>query len=277
VKYLVSFGGGVTSYEALRRTIVTHGKENTVAVFADVGTVKDAQGRNVCGEDDDLHRFMAEVETLLDFKITRIKHPTFTDIWNVFFSVRMMGNSRVDPCSAEMKRGVLDDFRDSNFMPLNTVLVVGLDWTEQHRVDDFSNAVQPWRCWFPLCEEPRVTKARIVDCLRVEGIEPPQLYEQGFSHNNCGGFCVKMGHEQAFRLWRQRPHVYAFHEAKEQEFRAFVGKDVSILRDRRKEASSTVLTLAALRSRFESGYKPTRRPGEGCGGSCVIPQPKIAA
>lgn len=276
MNFVVSFGGGITSYEALRRTIMKHGKPNVTAVFADVGSIRDEQGRVVCGEDADLHRFMSEVEDRLEFKINRIKAEGFSDIWDVFFKERMMGNSKIDPCSREMKRRPLDAWIQSRFMPLDATLVVGLDWTEPTRCEDFANAMQPWRVYFPLCEPPFVTKAHLIQCLRNDGIEPPSLYEDGFGHNNCGGFCVKMGHEQAYRLWKFRPHVYAFHELKEESFRVFVGKDVSILRDRRKGVPTQVLTLRMLRFRFEAGYIPKRRPGEGCGGACITPE-KMAA
>jgi hypothetical protein len=272
LSYIVSFGGGLTSYEALRRTIAKHGRENTVPVFADVGQVRDEQGRVVCGEDDDLYRFMAEVEQLLDIKIHRIKNPDYDNVWDVFFKKRMMGSTRIDPCSAEMKRRPLDEFINSRFMPLADWLVVGLDWTEMGRIEDYLNAVQPWRVYFPLLEEPRLTKQAIADQLRREGIEPPDLYYDGFSHNNCGGACVKAGHAQWYRLWKKRPWVYAYWERREQEFNEMIGKENSILRDRRKIAgkTSTVLTLKALRLRFEAGYVPVKTLNEGCGGACIV-------
>ncbi|HTH49542.1 MAG TPA: hypothetical protein VMB21_18655 [Candidatus Limnocylindria bacterium] len=274
MSFIVSFGGGVTSYEALRRTIVKHGRENTVAVFADVGQVRDGQGRVVCGEDEDLHRFMSEVEDLLKVPIQRVKHPEYTDIWDVFFKRRMMGNTRMDPCSAVLKRELLDDWRDARYMPLGDTLVVGLDWTEPDRCRDFAKAVDPWPTWFPLNEPPFVTKSHLCDSLRLEGIEPPRLYDLGFSHNNCGGFCVKMGHEQAYRLWLKLPHVFDYHARREDEFRAFVGQDVSILRDRRA-GGKLVMTLRELAKRFEAGYRPKKRMGEGCGGACMMPPKKL--
>jgi hypothetical protein len=282
--FIVSFGGGLTSYEALRRTIAAHGRENTVSLFADMGQVRDEEGRVVCGEDDDLFRFMEEVERLLDFKITRLKHPDYTDIWDVFFKVRLMGNTQFDPCSERMKRGVIADHLKQHhtaveipadfFRPTRPadVLVTGLDWTEPDRVTDYRNAVMPWQSWFPLCEEPLLTKADIAEGLLREGIEPPSLYEQGFSHNNCGGFCVKMGHSQAFRLWKNRPWVYFHHAGKEQQFRQFIGKDVAILRDRRNK-ETLPLTLLELAARFKAGYVPAKSQNEGCGGRCMTPVP----
>lgn len=261
MKFVVSFGGGVTSYEALRRTIVKHGRENTVAVFADVGQVRDEQGRVVCGEDDDLYRFMGEVEQLLGIQIHRVKSPDYTDVWDVFFRDRFLGNSLSDPCSKRMKRDVLRRWITANFLELSDVLVVGLDWTELDRVNDYAASVQPWRTEFPLCEEPRVSKQKIaLDLLNIHGIEPPGLYHDGFSHNNCGGACVKAGHAQWYRLWLKRPWVFRWWEHMEQIFRIWISEHTILKK----------ITLKALREKFEAGYIPRRHNNEGCGGACII-------
>ena len=48
------------------------------------------------------------------------------------------------------------------------------------------------------------------------GIKHPRLYDHGFAHNNCGGFCIKSGQGQFFKLLKIFPDRYARHE-KEQE------------------------------------------------------------
>jgi hypothetical protein len=53
----------------------------------------------------------------------------------------------------------------------------------------------------------------------------------GFSHNNCGGFCVKAGLAHFRNLLEKMPDRYAYHEAKEQELRAYLGRnDIGFLR-----------------------------------------------
>jgi hypothetical protein len=51
----------------------------------------------------------------------------------------------------------------------------------------------------------------------------------GFSHNNCGGFCIKAGQGHFKLLLEKMPERYAYHERKEQELRDYLGKDVSIM------------------------------------------------
>ena len=58
MKYVVNVSGGLTSYEALRRTIAKHGKEHTLAPFA-----------NTKIEDEDLYRFLRDVERVLEIPI----------------------------------------------------------------------------------------------------------------------------------------------------------------------------------------------------------------
>jgi hypothetical protein len=102
--------------------------------------------------------------------------------------------------------------------------------------------------------------------LKREGIRPPRLYEMGFAHNNCGGFCVKAGQGHFANLLRTMPDRYAFHEEKEQAIRHFLGKDVSILKDG--------LTLKSLREKIESRGEIDLFEIGGCG--CFADETEVA-
>jgi hypothetical protein len=90
------------------------------------------------------------------------------------------------------------------------------------------------------------------------------LYELGFSHNNCGGFCVRAGFGHFAHLLEKKPDLYKHHEEKEQEMREFLGKDYSILKrskrvwkdngagGRFKDTEITQVTLRQLREEIES-------------------------
>lgn len=83
-----------------------------------------------------------------------------------------------------------------------------------------------------MCEAPWMTKRDMLAWLKAEGIRPPRLYEMGFAHNNCGGFCIKAGQGHFATLLREMPERYAEHEAKEEAIRSLLGKDVSMMTDR---------------------------------------------
>lgn len=184
--------------------------------------------------------------------------------WDVFRDERFLGNSRADPCSKILKRQALDRWRAANLDPEATVLYVGIDWTEEHRFTRVRERVAPWHVEAPMCEPPYISKLDMLAALRSAGIEPPRLYGMGFSHNNCGGFCIKAGHAHFANLLRQMPARYAFHEQKERELRAVLG-DVSILNDRAGGGPRRPLTLEAFRERLEAGGQFDLFDLGGCG------------
>lgn len=265
MKAIVSYGGGITSVEALDRTLKKYGRENTVAIFAKIEAVRDERGRVVEGEDDDLYRLMDEAQDYLDFKITILTSGQFAPgIWSVFFDQRMIGNSRVDPCSRHLKRKVLRNWIKANADPATDILVTGLDGTEPNRIADFRAAVAPFKCDFPLTDYPQRSKAQLFIKWAQLGIDPPDLNEEGFFHNNCAGFCVKAGHPHFYNLWKKRPWVYAHHEKKEKEFQTKISYHTVVKNH----------SLEQLRLRFEGGYIPKERGRGGCRGTCVVPQPR---
>lgn len=101
--------------------------------------------------------------------------------------------------------------------------------------------------------------------LREHGIRRPRLYALGLDHNNCGGGCVKAGQAHWSRLYHALPAAYRWWESKEQEIRAFLGKDVSILTDRSGGGIKKPLTLAAFRNRLAGDGQVDMFDTGGCG------------
>lgn len=260
-KFVVSVSGGLASFEALRRTIEKHGKENTIGVFADVGTVV-RNGKVVCGEDEDLFRFLDDTERLLGFRITRIQHPEYRSIWDVFFKRRFLGNPLSDICSSELKRKTLRKWIKVNAPGATQVL--GYSWLEQSRATKF-RAIIP-NSYFPNCERPYIVNEDIINWLEDRGVKAPRLYYEGAQHNNCGLFCVKGGLGQLRMLWLLRPHRYAYAEAMELRFRDEIDPWATIFKK-----GDTPISLMELRWDFEKGYIPKGKE-QGCGGRCMIPE-----
>ena len=254
MKRIVMFSGGVSSWAAARRVADIHGTEGMVLLFADVKM-----------EDEDNYRFVAEAAANIGVPITTIadgRNP-----WQVFRDERMMGNSRVDLCSRILKRELLDRWIRENCKPEETRCYTGIDWTEEHRHTRLAARRLPWIYEAPLCEKPLMDKRAQIAALKTVGIEPPRLYAMGFGHANCGGFCVKAGQGHFANLLKQMPERYAWHEEREREMRAFLGKDVSILKDRAGGNAKT-LTLEALRLRIEAKSEVDMFDIGGCG--CAV-------
>lgn len=254
MRHVVMFSGGVGSWMAAKRVAGRYGTADLTLLFTDTLI-----------EDEDLYRFLDEAAANIGVPVTRIAEGR--DPWQVFFDERFLGNSRVDPCSKILKRQLAARWLDRHCDPLDTHVYVGIDWTEAHRFTTLQarRAGDGWTYEAPVCEPPLVVKLQMLDALRAEGIEPPRLYRMGFSHNNCGGFCVKAGQGHFALLLQHMPGRYAYHEAKEQEIRAFLGKDVSILTDRTGDGKKKPLTLRVFRERIEAGFEFDRFDVGGCG------------
>jgi hypothetical protein len=251
MKYIVNTSGGLTSFEAARRTIAQHGKENTVAIFADTRM-----------EDEDLYRFLDDQERYFGITIHRIADGRTP--WQVMKDERMITMQSMAPCSRILKHDLIDNWIAQQFSPDECTRVFGMDWTELHRVERLAHTLAPSPIWFPLCEPPFVDKCWIAQDLERIGMKVPRLYELGFSHNNCSAMCVKAGQAHWAHLWRTLPERYLDAEQKEQEIREYLGKDISILKDRRG-GRTRPLTLRAFRRRLESGKPYDKNAWGGCG------------
>jgi hypothetical protein len=258
MKRVVMCSGGIGSWAAGKRVAMRHGTDGLVNLFADTKM-----------EDEDLYRFLPEAAANVGGELVVISDGR--DPWQVFFDRRFLGNTRADPCSEELKRFLCRRWVKANCDPANTVLYVGIDWTE-NRLERIQEAWLPWRVEGPMCEEPYATKAQMLESLSAEGIAPPRLYAMGFPHNNCGGFCIKAGQAHFALLLKKLPDRYAYHEGREQELRSYLGKDVAILRDRRG-GKTRPLTLREFRERIQGGEGHDLHEWGGCG--CFADPPKV--
>lgn len=265
MKHFVNFSGGAGSWYTARRVVgLAEPGDEIHLVFADT-----------LMEDEDLYRFLEDaVVDVIELGdragVTVIFTPLIEgrDVWDVFFDVKYIGNTRIDPCSKILKRDLIRKHIEEKFDPAETIVYLGIDWSEAHRFEKAKPYWEPYRLRSPLCDPPFVDKNQILDEMRELGIAPPRLYAMGFPHNNCGGFCVKGGHAAFKLLLEKMPERYAYHEAREREFRERTGKDVSIMRDR---SGGTVkpLTMTDLRLRVKGGGEVDEFDLGGC--ACFTP------
>lgn len=315
------FSGGLGSWMTAKRVADQHGTDDLVLLFADV---KGDSTSPHSGEDEDTYRFIIEAAAnALDVALPsemptadwltarhlvdagyvpgliRVGDAQGRDIWQIFRDDRFLGNSRLANCSKYGKQKPCRDWLDANCDPADTVLYVGLDWSEPHRIPanrlgyahafdrpcvdikaclPFANGVpgavpckrhlgeRAWRVEFPMTKAPLLDKAQMMALCEAEGIEVPRLYRAGFPHNNCGGGCVRAGQAQFELLLREHPERYRYWEAREQELRDHLDSDVSILRDR-TGGTSRPMTLRAFREGIEAQadlFDPLDFGGCGC-------------
>lgn len=290
MKHAAMFSGGIGSWAAADRARQRNPGEQVLSLFADTLI-----------EDEDLYRFLIEASAqvagvgaaglaadalrLPGLREMDARKVALADLatrsmeripglvwisegrtpWDVFRDTRFLGNSRVDKCSQLLKRQLLDRWRDANLDPADTTVYVGIDWTEAHRFERLKVRFGArWRVEAPMCEAPYQTKRDMLKAAAALGIRQPRLYALGFSHNNCGGFCIKAGHAHFANLLRTMPDRYAFHEEQEEALRATLG-DVAILNDRSGGGPRRPVPLRVFRERVESGGSYDLFDYGGCG------------
>lgn len=237
MKHLVQFSTGAGSAEVAWRVVEQYGSKDVVLLTADTMV-----------EDEDNWRFAWEVAERLGLPITILRDGRTP--MEAGRDERCVPNNRMAVCSRILKRDLLRTAMDENYDPADSIVYLGFDWTEVHRLNAAEPHWQPWTIAAPLIQPPYLTKPELLQGWRDRGIEPPQLYAQGFAHANCGGACVRGGQAQWELLLRvNRPRFLAW-EGEENQTRALLGKDVSILRDR-TGGTLTPLTLTSFRERLD--------------------------
>jgi hypothetical protein len=243
-RHVVQFSSGVGSYLAACRVAERHGTAEMVLLFADVRT-----------EDEDNYRFLHQAAARLGVPATTVTEGRTPQ--QAMRDEHFLGNARFTPCTKLLKLEPCRAWLLKHADPADTILYVGIDWSETRRRPGIENGWAPWPVRFPMCDPPHLTKAEMLEQTRRHGIEPPRMYAQGFSHANCAGACVRGGHAHWTRLLAVNPELFASWEAFEAEMRTRHG-DVAILR-RQQGGVRTPYPLTQLRHDLTAADGP-RQP-----------------
>ena len=199
-------------------------------------------------EDPDLYRFLEESVSKLGLEL--IRDSVGLNVWEVFEKERYVGNTRVDVCSRVLKRDRIKNYLAVNsYDPESWDIVIGLGPFEEHRISRAKDRWAPYNLVAPLADAWIDEQEYFATLCKELDISPPRLYEMGFSHNNCGGFCVKAGLGQFRMLYEKLPEVYLFHE---QQQEALMVKVPTVRPFLRKQKGGTIeyLTLKQYRERY---------------------------
>ena len=204
MKHIISYSGGLGSAITADFVCKQYGKENVILLFADTLI-----------EDKDLYRFNEDIIKLLGCQFVRIAEGRTP--WQVFNDVRYIGNTRVDPCSRVLKRELIRNYLVANYNPEECTIWIGIDCSEEHRLAPVVKRNKPYnyRSYFIENDMFLIPDYKRWWCIE-NVIKIPRMYDMGFHHNNCGGFCVKAGQGQFEMLWKLLPEVYLKNENEEQ-------------------------------------------------------------
>jgi 3'-phosphoadenosine 5'-phosphosulfate sulfotransferase (PAPS reductase)/FAD synthetase len=248
MRHVVMFSGGIGSWAAAMRVKEDMPDDPITLLFADVG------GRHESphdGEDEDCYRFIHEAAEQLESELIVLNQGM--NIWEIFKKDRFLGNARLANCSKFLKQRPCRKWLQENTDPDEAAVFVGIDWTETHRISAIRQAYDPWPAFAPLAErKPYLSKDDMMDWARSVGLKPPQMYEHGYPHANCGGGCVRAGHAQFKLLLEQNPERFAWWERNEQDLRDYLDKPVAILRDR-SGGRTRPMPLSEFREKLQGG------------------------
>lgn len=247
--HVVAYSGGLSSFEVARLLVQAHGAGAVECVFTDTAT-----------EDDDLYRFLRDTIDHLGCRLVHIAEGR--NIWEVFMDARFMGNSRIDPCSRVLKREVFAKWlRETHPDPATVALYYGIQAHEKHRITAIRERWAPYRVEAPLIDLG-TTKEQMAATLDTLGIALPRIYDLGFEHNNCGGFCVKTGQRQMAHLLKVLPERYQWHEEQQEKLFAEIGPHGFIRKTTNGEIA--YLSLKEFREMVERGEKVQRFADGAC-------------
>jgi hypothetical protein len=254
--HVVMFSGGLGSWATAKRVALGVSTNAMTLLFADTLV-----------EDEDTYRFLESAARNVRAELVRVADGRTP--FEVFHDDRFLGNARLANCSKYLKQKPCREWVETNCDPASTILYVGIDWTEQHRLAAVQGGWKPYEVRAPLCSPPYLSKQQIVDFCKAERLRPPRDYDIGLPHANCGAQgCVRGGQAYWQRLLEARRDVYLRTESEEQELREYLGTDVAMLRDRTGGVTRP-MTLREFRERTEA--QPGLFDGEEWGGcGCFV-------
>lgn len=174
-RILCWFSCGAASAVASKLTLDIYGVDNDVhVVYCDTSA----------SEHPDNLRFISDCEQWFGVPVTRIKHPKFSTVEEVFESKRYMSGISGACCTAALKK--LPRFE---FQSKADIHVFGFTSDELGRRIDFEIRNFELRLLWIL-RDSGVTKQDCYARLIEAGIPLPEMYQLGYRNNNCIG-CVK--------------------------------------------------------------------------------------
>jgi len=236
---VMSVSGGSGSAVALLKLLEHYPAASVVGVFANTQT-----------EAADLYRFLDDLESHTGLTFVRLDQGM--DIWDCFERYGVMKMHGAYKASVELKIKPLVKWVQAHYTPEQAVVASGMSWMEPERQDRMKMRWDQhgYGVVHPLNLSPKLSDCEEKEYLQQRGLTPPNLYDKGYPHNNCGGGCILAGMGQWAGFYRDFPEQFAYHERREQAF--FDRTGFTILKDRRG-GQQRPLTLRQLRERVDAG------------------------
>jgi len=212
-------------------------------------------------EESDLYRFANEVAEQCKQPLIILRDGR--DPWDVFVDEKYIGNSRIAPCSKHLKTKQVRRWLKTNAP--DATLVLGMYRDEEDRLERAAKGWAPIPV-ISLLIEHHIFPGDARDIIERCGIRTPELYDNGFPHDNCGGACVRAGQGQWATLLERFPERYAHHEARMNWAMEQIGETAKPFLKITRNGVSEYLTLTQFREQVQAGtLKPKMYEMGGCG------------
>lgn len=212
---IIFFSGGRGSFAAADYAKTHYPESNIVLYFTDT-----------LWEDKDLYRFIHEASDKLQLPL--LTHTHGLNVMEMMFESKLVFNSIIGECSKKLKMEVAANFLKKGKKPLleswrnkrylknedfitDATLYFGIGFEELHREKSIVENWKPFKVEMPAI----YNILNYDDIMKKYNIRQPDLYDLGFTHNNCAGRCVKGGQNHFKNLRKTRPEV--FYKLLEQE------------------------------------------------------------
>lgn len=251
-KLVISFSGGVGS--AASAILAWEHKLEFTCVFADTMI-----------EDEDLYRFNADISKLIGKEFIHLKNGM--NPWEVYRDVRYIGNNRTAHCSQRLKTDMVRDWMNENSHDATLILGMGID--ELERIKRAAINWNPIEVDSLLIRYNMNSYASRTELIQKYGIKLPRLYDLGFPHNNCGGFCCRSGQTQFASLLQHFPDRYQWHVEQEEIAYREIGPTAKGFIRKTVNGQLRYLRMSEFRDMIKSG-EITVDPYEYGGCACFV-------
>ena len=257
-KYIVSFSTGASSAVAAKRALDRYGKENVEIVFSDTLI-----------EDDDNYRFLDDMEKFLGVPIIRLS--VGLSPFELSKKFRIIPNSLFAPCTFHLKIKPMQDYvKDLQTKGYEVVMLIGMNLSDAKptATKPEGRLAAPRKNWGELnvavdypCLWDKADKDAVAT-VTSWGIKPPRMYEQGYTHANCGGRCVKQGQKD----WRRtiELHPDRFQETKEweTEMMTYIGDGKRAIMKHTVKGVTSSYPLSEFEKDHNENYKTNPKVGD---------------
>lgn len=286
MKHIVSFSGGLGSAEALKQTVDKYGKENVIALFADVKgsglthtwsmpTIDNLLHERFGGETRDLYRFIWQLSHYFDVPVERLEDGR--TVFRVFADNKAFklwsGGVFVHKCSEQLKRVQIKKWILKSGLKVGEYdMTLGFGWDEAHRLKAAQGFWQRELGWeIPILAPMSADSCDTTRWVTAAGIEVSKSYTELFEHDNCNGGCIAAGQAHFANLYHKRYETYMYWAHMEASIQKVIGRDVTILKDERGGIAKP-LSLYGFIPRIKIGDYAKNDWG-GCG--CFVGQTSL--